>query len=360
MVKTAFSKPLPARGGLHPGVARTPWTWPQYLALLGVGFLGWQAWTVGAWLIEGPRASTEFRDTSSGAWIAARIYEGAAVIVAVTVITLVVRQCRREGRLTFDAQLCIGGALSFWLDPVVNMFQPIYIASSNFLNVGNWCSQMPFLPNNDCGRVPEPIVFKGLLYVAGFVVCGHGLGWCVGAIRRRFPTISWGRLFLALAGLSVLFDMALEMPPLVLHLWNYPSYPDALSLLSRETKYSVFLALGAILGWGAVGLVHFVRDGQGRTIFEQRLDHLPPRRRTLVSTLAVIAFLNLLVFAVDLTLAFGGPYASPWRGLPAHVVNGVCDTADGVVTGSRAGPCPGDPSYRLPMRNLPGEKPPQG
>lgn len=360
MVKTLARQPVPAAAPPRSAAGRPPWAWPQFLALVGVAFLIWQAWTIGAWLIEGPRASTEFRDTSSGAWIAARIYEAVAVLVAVTVVTLVVRQCRRERRLTFDGQLCIGGALCFWLDPVANMFQPVYIVSSNFVNVGNWCSQMPFLPNNDCGRVPEPIIFMGLLYVSGFVVCGHVLGGFLRRVRRRFPTISWFRLLLALAGLALLFDMAVEMPPIILHLWNYPSYPDSLSLLGHQTKYPIFLAVGAILGWGAVGLVHSIRDDRGRTIFEQRLDHLTPRRRTLVSTLAVIAYMNLMVFAVDLTLALGGPYASPWRGLPAHVVNGVCDTADGTITGTRAGPCPGDPSYRVPMRNLPGEKPPQG
>ena len=340
--------------------ARRQWQWQHYLAFVGVAFLVWQGWTIVAWLLEGPRASTEFRDTDSGAWIAARLYEGAAVLVAVVTVSWVVRQCRRERRLTFDAQLCIGGALCFWLDPVANMFQPVYIVSSNFVNVGNWCSQMPFLPNNDCGRVPEPIIFMGLLYVSGFVVCGHVLGAFLRAVRRRFPTISWFRLLLALAGLALLFDIVVEMPAIVLHLWNYPSYPDSLSLLGHETKYPLFLAAAAIFGWGAVGLVHYIRDDRGRTIFEWKLDHLTPGRRTLVSTLGVIAYMNLMVFGTDLILALGGPYASPWRGLPAHVVNGVCDTADGTVTGTRAGPCPGDPSYRVPMRNLPGEKPPKG
>lgn len=340
--------------------SRRQWRWQEWLALVGVGFLVWQAWTLIAWLAAGPRATTQDRDRSSAAWAAAHIYEAVAVVVAVVVVGWVVRQCRREGRLVFDAQLCIAGALCYWLDPVANMFQPVYVVSSNFINIGNWCSQMPFIPNNDCGRNPEPIVFMGLLYVSGFVVCGHAIGALLRAVRRRWPAMSWGRLLLVLVGVALCFDIVVEMPPILLHLWNYPSSSDRASILGHATKYPLSLAAGAVFGWGAVGLVHFIRDDRGRTIFEQRLDHLAPRRRTLVSTLALVAYMNLMVFGVDLILATGAPYASPWRGLPAHVVNGACDTADGTVTGTRYGPCPGSPGYKAPLRHLPGRKPPQG
>src|SRR5581483_5404490 len=96
--------------------ARRPWRWQEWMALVGVGFLVWQAWTLIAWVAAGPRASTRDRDRSSAAWVAAHLYEATAVVVAVVVVSWVVRQCRREHRLVFDAQLCIAGALCYWLD----------------------------------------------------------------------------------------------------------------------------------------------------------------------------------------------------------------------------------------------------
>jgi hypothetical protein len=43
-----------------------------------------------------------------------------------------------------------------------------------------------------------------------------------------------------------------------------------------------------------------------------------------------------------------GPYSPKWEKMPAYVVNGVCDAPG--FRGTRYGPCPGSPGYRMPMR----------
>lgn len=349
-------------------VAGTPrrraevWSWQHYLAVVGAVFLAWQSWTLVAWLQKGPRASTAFRDESAGAWTAARAYEAVAVLMAVTVLAYVVRRCRRERRLVFDAMLCIGGASAFWLDPVANFFQPVYVISSNWTNVGSWCSQVPFIVNDDCGRVPEPIVFMGLLYLTGFVVTGAAMGVVIRWARRRMPNLTTPRLIMGICALSVVVDLLVEYPAIYLHLWNYPSNSNAIALFGHNVKYPFVLAVGAIIGWGSVAVLRNFTNDRGETVIERGMERFSPRRRTIVSVLCVVAYMNLMVLTVDLVLALGGPYSSEWRGLPAYVVNGACDTADGVASDTRYGPCPGSPGYRFPGRSDldPTRKPPGG
>jgi hypothetical protein len=337
---------------------RKSWPWQQYVALVGVVFLVWEFWTYGAWIKAGPQAIDAFRDTSSTAWVVTWVYQAVVVVMATIVLTIVIRRCLRERRLTFDAMLCIAGASAFWLDPVANFFQPVYVQSSDWINVGNWCSQMPFVVNTQCGRVPEPILFMSLLYLTGFVAIGAGMGYLMDRIRRRYPEISKGKLILCLCVLALIVDLIVEYPPMYLHLWNYPGSPNRLSVFSHSQKYPITLAIGAIIGWGSVALLRNMRNDRGQTIVERGLEHVGTAKRTLISLLATIAFMNLMVFAVDASLAVGGPYSSPWTGLPRSVVNAVCDTPDGTVKGTVYGPCPGSPGYKMPGRNLQGPKPP--
>ena len=72
---------------------------------------------------------------------------------------------------TFDAQLCIAGLLAYWLDPFYNFFVPMNLYSSNFVNVGSWCSYAPFVINKACSGSPEPILVIGSIYLVGFLVC---------------------------------------------------------------------------------------------------------------------------------------------------------------------------------------------
>jgi hypothetical protein len=69
------------------------------------------AWTVIAWLADGPFQVTEFRDRNSASWYTARVVEGLTVLGSVLVIIYLVRGCRRVHRvLTFDLMFCLVGA----------------------------------------------------------------------------------------------------------------------------------------------------------------------------------------------------------------------------------------------------------
>jgi hypothetical protein len=320
--------------------------------------LVWAGWTIAAWLRAGPVSITEYRDTGSASWIAARVYEVVMVAVSIAVLGFVVRSCRRQGRLTWDAQLCIAGALAYWQDPLANFVQPIFLYSSNWINLNAWCSQAPFVVNADCGRVPEPVLFIGLVYGFGLPAAAILGGFVLRGIARRFPDITPGKLIAGALVVGMVVDLLFEVPVIRLNLWHYPGFPDSFALFGGQHRYPLFLSLCAALSFGVVSVVRHFKDDRGRTILERGLDDLSPRRATLTSLLATIGLLQLCLVAINVILIFGGLYSGPWSGEPAHVINGVCDTAG--FSQTRYGTCPGDPGYRAPLRHLPGPNPPVG
>ena len=332
---------------------RQSWRWQHYLAMVGLLFLVWEAWTLIAWLSDGPDPITQYRDTSSGARTAARIYEVGMIALSVVVAAYVIRGCRTAGRLTFDAMLVIASGLSFWLDPLLNFYQPLDLYSSNWTNVGNWCGHAPFLVNKTCGDLPEPIIFIGLMYTFGFLTAAIVACALARAARRRWPSISNGRIIALFALSGVAFNTVMETPILLMHLWYYASFPDSMSIfLTHNVRLPWAYAIPAsVLAFGALGMARFFKDDRGDTVFERGLGHLGNTRRQLVTLFSVIGFMQVLVFVGIALLWIFGPYASPWRDAPRHVINGICDTSG--FTDTPYGTCPGDPGYQAPIRHLP-------
>src|SRR6266567_3353775 len=111
---------------IQPSLERRHFRPVHYLAALGLLFLFWQGWTYTAWLADHPHQITQFRDRNSASWYAARAYEVLFTLVAIVVLVYLVRLCRRERRLAFDAKLAIALAACIWTDPGVNFIQPTW------------------------------------------------------------------------------------------------------------------------------------------------------------------------------------------------------------------------------------------
>ncbi|MGH9035566.1 MAG: spirocyclase AveC family protein [Acidimicrobiia bacterium] len=329
----------------------------KVLAAVGVVFLAWQAWTLVAWLADGPQAVTQFRDPDHYSWKAARVYEGLAAVMAVGVLTYLVRSCRREGRLTLDAKICIGGAASLWLDPLANGVAPIFFYNSNWVNLATWAGHTPFVINPDAGRMAHPVLFLGLVYTFGLLVFAMIINAMMRAMRRRWPGLSTARMFglAALGGIAV--DIAFEVPMYLLRLWAYPGAPDELAIFGgRAVKFPLIEILGAAMIFMSVALLRWNRDDRGRALVERGLGPMSPRRAGWVSVLAVIGLFNTLFLVGDSAEMVVGFYSDPYHpGMPAHLVNDLCDAPG--VEGTRYGPCPGSPGFRLPVRDMPGPKP---
>ncbi|TAM67455.1 MAG: spirocyclase, AveC family [Mycobacterium sp.] len=346
---------------VHPGapavrrdVVRAPraqWRWQHYLAGIAGLFLVWGGWTVAAWLAAGPRPVTAYRDPAASAFTIATVYEIVAVMLVLGVGAYVVRGCLRQRRVTFDAQLCIAGLSAYWLDPFYNFFVPMNLYSSNFVNVGSWCSHAPFVINKACSGSPEPVLVIGSIYLVGFLVCamlGCGL---LRIVKARYPSASMARMLVALASFAIIADLLIDGVSSQLNLWNQ-FIPAGLNIATAARPFPVTLPLSAILFFGAPTLARYVRDDRGATIFERGLDHLRPRTRNAVSFLSLVGYMQLMVAVTILvTIAPVGLYANNSPTYPAHIINGQCDI--GSVRGSAYGPCPGTPGFMAPLRRLP-------
>jgi hypothetical protein len=332
------------------GLRRPTWKLAQYLAVVGVVFLVWQAWTIVAWLKDtGLHQITRYRDRTSASWYAARCYEGLAIVMAIAVAAYVIRGILRQRRLTFDAMFCIGGALVYWLDPGSNLAQPLFMYSSNWVNVQNWCGHMPFVVNPDCGRLPEPILFDGLLYTFGLLLFVMVLNALMRKARQRWPDISVARLVGFVFVLGMLADVALETPMYLLRLWSFPGAPDSGSVFAGSgRKYPWIEVVVAGGTFALLACVRYFRDDKGRSVVERGSDHLATRVRSILSVLALVGLLNSVWLFGGVVEAIVGLYSSPYRAMPAHIVNGMCDAPG--ITGTRYGPCPGSPGYRIPIR----------
>src|SRR5258705_5661109 len=252
-------------------VAPRRWALPHYLALAGIPVLVWNAWTVIAWLIDGPEAVTEFRDPGSVSWYAARAIECGVVLASLLVIRYLVRGCRRAGRLlTFDVMFCLVGATIFWSDFGMNVFQPVFVASSNFVNVNNPCGHMPFVVNTDCGRGPEPLLFFPLVETFFVLAMAIGVTKLVSRARRRWPGMSSAQVFGVIMAIAFAFCL-LEILILALGVWGYTG-PRWMSFSpGHGAQYHAGVLLGTGLFFGSMVALYLVRNDKGQTIVERGL-----------------------------------------------------------------------------------------
>jgi Spirocyclase AveC-like len=342
---TAISPAPPVAATAAP---RTGWRPVQYLALVGVALAALEVWTWASWLAAGPRPVTRWRDSADPSWYAARVYEGLMVLAVIGVSVAVVRGVRRERRLTLDAMMVIGGASTLFWDPMVNWLQPNFLYSSNWLNLNTWVCHVPAVPNPDGCAMPQP-VFIMLIYPFGLVLFAMVLTRLMSWMRSRWPGLTTFRLVASTFVAAGLICVVLEAPMFLLHLWALPGAPAEFALFGDAHRFAWAEYLTTTLVFGLLGVLRYFRDDKGRSLVERNLGHLTPGRRALTSVFATIAYMNGTLILLIACQVIPGMHAAPYpKEYPAHLVNGLCDA--GPFTGTRYGPCPGSPGFRIPVQ----------
>jgi hypothetical protein len=351
-----------ARRELHIPSSETPtqawkWSWPYFLALCGIPILLVEVWSVGAWLLDGPEVITAFRDPHSASWHAARVAEVIVVLVALGGLIYVIRGCRQERKvLTFDAMFCLVGATLFWTDMGGNFFLPSIMQSTNLVAFHSVCGHIPLVVNPDCGQAADAIPLWWLMETFGVLVMAVVLTKLVQAARGRWPGIS----NLKLAGLVLLITAGLycliEPPAIALGLWNYTLGPAIhLGPGLRLPFIEIFCGVVSTALWI---VPRVFRDDRGRTFLERGLERHTPRRQKAITLMALYGYLQIVIWGLAVAPFWPASFYEPaWPEMPRHLLNNVCDAPG--VTGTRYGPCPGSPGFRMPGRNadLPGEAP---
>jgi Spirocyclase AveC-like len=327
---------------------RRGWSLPHYLALVGVPVLVWNAWTVIAWLAAGPHAITAYRHGHTVDWYGARAFEALAIVIGVVLAVYVYRGCRRARMLlTFDFMFCLAAATQFWGDAGVNFMAPTITISSNWVNVNAACGHMPLIVNPDCGRTPDPILFLVLLETFVPLACAIVFGRMLSRVRARRPDLSTAQLVWLVIAAG--FALALLEPLVIipLHLWNYPGTPPAISL-GGGFRYPVWEIACFGLWFGVLAAVRIFRDDRGRTIVEHGLDHHRPATRKAITLMALYTIFQIAIWAfASMPYWVIGLHQHRWPAEPRQLVNGMCDAPG--VTGTRYGPCPGSPGFRMPV-----------
>lgn len=337
--------------------AQHRWGVAHYLALIGAPILFVQIWTTIAWLPDAHQV-TQFKTPYSVDWWAARFFEVLGIVAFVVVTVIVTRQCLRQRRLTFDAILLLCGMTAWWSDHGINVFGPVMLYSSNWVNVTTPLGHAPGMVDPDIGRLPDPVLFTIPLESAGAVLGAWLICWIAGRIRQRRPDTSTAKLLLILFGVGLALDLALEVPFVALGLWTYTA-PSWMSLnFASGLRFPVAEWLGGGFWFLCFGMLRLFKNDRGETLVERGLDYLPRWRRTAITMLATyfcVQFVNWGPSAwVDVAYL---PYEQPWPHVPSYLLTDACNAPG--VSGTRYGPCPGSPDFRLPGRtsHLPEPKP---
>lgn len=312
----------------------------RVLAICAVPLLVYEVWAIVGWLVAGPHQITQFRQHGTVSWYAARILEPLIVLALLVLIAKVVRDCRRQGRLTVDALLLIGVATSAFWDPIYNWFGPAWSYSSNWLNLNDWFAHAPVVaPDPDIGHMPWAVVP---------VLIGYPV-WCIGfaaavnlpmrALRRRRPQTS----AVTLAALAFVVASAITAIAFgvfrALDLMAAPGF--RLPVFGGVSEVLVSGLSGGLV-FAAIACLRFFRGSDDESLMESGLD----ARRPLTSILASIAACQLIIIvgwgALSAPLVYG---ARPYPSLPRALVNGMCDAPG--WHGTPYGPCPGSPGSRI-------------
>lgn len=293
------------------------------LALSGLFGLLWGGWTIVAWLLDGPKAITIYRTPGSASWWAAHTVEVVVWLLAIPIAMHIWQQCKQEGRLSFDAKLCVAFLLVYWQDPLCNFFEPVALYNSNFVNFGTWCGHMPIAPNQLCERIVQPVLMGVPLYLFDFLLLVILINAFMRWVSRRKPRLSkFQMMSVALLGAAIV-NLLFMAPTVPLNLWTFPHLPW--SLWSRDVRYPLSDLLAFTLFFFESACLRYFRDSEGRTLVEQGLDELRPSLRNTISMLALIGFVQIgyaFSSSLDIMAAPFGDYFAP---VPREVINGVCD-----------------------------------
>ena len=341
-----------------PARPRRTWGWPQYLAVAGLPVLAAEIWTIGAWLARGPHQVTEYRDGHPIDFWAARGFEAGVVVISLIVAARVVRDCRAQRRVvTFDVMFLVCAMSMAWGTDLTNYFMPMFTFSSYWVNLNDPCGDIPILVNEDCGRVPLPIIGMPLMLSFGLLAAAMAIGAATERLQRRRPGLSKARQLAFIVAVACLIVLVVEPLCVRLHLWNYPGLPLAIPVDGPAWQYPIFpevFVFGSFIGLPAA--LRIFRDDRGRTLLERGLDGYGARSRTAITFLAMYAFFQFMIWGPGTAPLWPMSwYQHAWPSLPASQLNGMCDPPGGSAAPTRYGPCPGSPGFRMPVPgSLPG------
>ncbi len=304
-------------------------------AATGVLFVGLQLWVYGAWILSddaseiravGP-VPTSVRATTI-------VLQLALITVSIMTIARVIRRCRREHRLTFDARLLIAWASVMWGDLLENGLEVTRLTSSYGFNLGTWAEHIPGWQTEAGGRVPQALGYSIPLYFSYGLLAALAVAWLIGRIRVRRPGWGMARVLLATYPAIFVIDLLAETVWVRTRAMIYPGSVRELSLfpgtVDQVPVYVAALVALSLLGLGALKAycVDDVQPVEAGAVLLAR-SH---RGRNAVRMLALVGAVNLTcLLAYHLPTQLFATRHDPYPpDIPGYLLNGVCGGRSGV------------------------------
>lgn len=268
-----------------------------------------------------------------------------ATLIAIGVAILwVVRQVRRERRLTFDGILLIAWFSVMWQDPVLNYIRPTFFYNSYLISFGSWVEYVPGWISPNGGNLPSPLLMSGFGYLS-CLLFSIGITAAMRQAKRLRP--SMGVLGLVTVAMVTAFfmDLAYEVFMVRTSLYAYSGAVHSLSLWGGERyQFPLYESLFWGFVWASTGVLRYFRDDKGRSVVERGAESLAvsQRTKTVWRTFAVIGFLNTMYVIFNIAINFAAlQIDSTPKGYPTYLRNDMCGAGTQYA-------CPG-PEVPIPM-----------
>ena len=342
---SAFSESSAANGSVDPTELKrlTP---VRVWAVVGLFFVLLQAYVYIRWFggpdFHRPSTGPDLVPTVVKFW--AWLVQISTMVAIVAAIWWVVRQVRRERRLTFDAILLIAWSSVMWQDPVLNYIRPTFFYNSYLISFGSWVEGIPGWISPNGGNLPSPLFMSGVGYLA-CLFFSIGITAAMRAAKRRIPSIGVPGLLLVAFVTAFFMDMAYEVFMVRTSLYAYNGAIHDLSLWGGE-RYQFPLYESVFWGfvWASSGVLRYFRDDKGRSVVERGTEALTVSQRTQTAyrTLAVIGFLNVMYLIFNICINFAALQIDRTpAGYPTYLRNDMCGAGTEYA-------CPG-PEVPIPM-----------
>lgn len=283
-------------------VAEAPKVIPARVwAVVGASFLVFATYVIVSWIF-----SDDFRPTDPGptpvpTWMQAALITfmvGGGIAMLAGIWYFLIKPWRREGHLTTDGAFVITFILLYWQDPLSDFAGPNFSYNAWLPNMGSWLGQVPGVIFPQAGRIPEPYLMTGPVYlwwVGGMVVLAS---WAMRKLKERRPqTGTLGLIGACFAGFLVA-DFILEIIFLRIGYYAYPSTVDWLTLFPNSYyKFPVYEAVLWGGTWTAFSCLRYFKNDKGQNLAERGIDEVrgSSKKKSLMRFLSIFGAVNVIM-----------------------------------------------------------------
>ena len=245
---------------------------------------------------------------------------------------IVVRPWIRERRVPLDGKILVGLTLSYFVDPVLNLYSPTFAMNAHSLSFGSWANQLPFYTAPHQGRFAEGLLWAPELYMYFGLLAAIAGCWLLDRMRARFPRASTATLFTVLFAIFVCADFPAEWLAIVRpQIYVFAGVPKDFSLFAGKLyQFPIYQSLFAAVFATMITWLRDSKDADGRTAVERGLDTLSisNARKGPLSFLAVTGFMLASVLGYFLPYSWAAASADTYVRLPSYLSTAAyCGTA---------------------------------